>query len=395
MRGLTHLILIIIALAAAATAPARTWRVEKDGSGDATVIQTAIDLAASGDTIQIGPGTFSDFAWAWYNGEWNVYSCAQATQDELTIIGAGIGETIIGGIPPEDYGDTDINGISMINDGVLHLRDLEIVGLVNGVHFEGSVLDIDHCEIDGNSNTGVVTWARGGNAIKNSVFRDNHDVGMYFASTSDNGIVRSCEFYDNDEAIYISHCPHTFIQDCVIHGGRNHVGVFEGAHVELRDCQFCERGATSAVYISSSDVRMYNCRIAAGVDGLYFEQWGSLIGSGNVLEGCSRVTFHVGADATRSFMDFHGNDILNGRGYSVINVASDDNCPSEPCHVDLSGNYWGTDDPDLIATWIYDYYDFHPPHWDHQSIIDFEPFSPVSVPVTPTSWGALKSLFRR
>ncbi len=393
MRGHIHLIPIFIVFVAANVTSARTWRVEKDGSGDATIIQTAIDLAASGDTIQIGPGTFSDYAWAWFNGEWNVYSCAQATQDELTIIGAGIGETIIGGIPPEGYGDTDINGVSMINDGVLHLRDLKILGLVSGVFFFGLAVDVDHCEIDGSSNTGIITWARGGNTIENSVFRDNLDVALFFVDTTDNGVLRSCEFYDNDKAIYIAHCPHTLIQDCVIHGGRTHVGIYEGAQVELRDCQFCERAGTSAVAISSSDVQMYGCRIAAGVDGLYFEQWGSLIGSGNVLEGCSRVTFHVGADAARSFMDFHGNDILNGGGMSVKVVAGDVNCP-DPCHVDLSGNYWGTDDPDQISAWIDDHSDYEPPDWIHRVIIDFEPFSPVSVPVTPMSWGALKALFR-
>ena len=34
----------------------RTWVVELDGSGDFTVIQDAVDAAADGDTIFIGPG---------------------------------------------------------------------------------------------------------------------------------------------------------------------------------------------------------------------------------------------------------------------------------------------------------------------------------------------------
>jgi hypothetical protein len=39
----------------------RTWSVEKDGSGDFSVIQDAVEAAAPGDTIQIGEGRFEDF----------------------------------------------------------------------------------------------------------------------------------------------------------------------------------------------------------------------------------------------------------------------------------------------------------------------------------------------
>ncbi|MBE0568033.1 MAG: hypothetical protein IH621_18915 [Krumholzibacteria bacterium] len=54
-------LLVATAFVLTTGAEARTWRVEKDGSGDYTVIQDALDAAASGDTIQIGPGRFEDF----------------------------------------------------------------------------------------------------------------------------------------------------------------------------------------------------------------------------------------------------------------------------------------------------------------------------------------------
>jgi len=38
------------------SAPAATWTVERDGTGDFTVIQEAGDVAADGDTIRIGRG---------------------------------------------------------------------------------------------------------------------------------------------------------------------------------------------------------------------------------------------------------------------------------------------------------------------------------------------------
>jgi hypothetical protein len=39
------------------TAPARTWYVAADGSGDASTIAAAVDSSSSGDVILVGPGT--------------------------------------------------------------------------------------------------------------------------------------------------------------------------------------------------------------------------------------------------------------------------------------------------------------------------------------------------
>jgi len=41
--------------------------VEKDGTGDFTIIQDAIDAAGDGDTIQIGAGRFNDYI---YDAPW-------------------------------------------------------------------------------------------------------------------------------------------------------------------------------------------------------------------------------------------------------------------------------------------------------------------------------------
>lgn len=54
----TVFLAMMLASLLASGAEARTWRVERDGSGDYTIIQDAVDAAASGDTIRIGPGRF-------------------------------------------------------------------------------------------------------------------------------------------------------------------------------------------------------------------------------------------------------------------------------------------------------------------------------------------------
>jgi len=66
----------------------RTWHVEKDGSGDFTVIQDAVDAAASGDTILIGPGRYEEYAEQELAG--NYFNMHVHVADmEISLIGAG------------------------------------------------------------------------------------------------------------------------------------------------------------------------------------------------------------------------------------------------------------------------------------------------------------------
>ncbi|MBK7670012.1 MAG: hypothetical protein IPJ24_01300 [bacterium] len=55
MMHLRILSIIAVVLHAGSTATAGTLTVRRDGTGDFTVIQDAVNAAASGDTIRIGP----------------------------------------------------------------------------------------------------------------------------------------------------------------------------------------------------------------------------------------------------------------------------------------------------------------------------------------------------
>ena len=83
-------VVLAISLLAGTLAHGRTWRVERDGSGDFTVIQDAVDAAGSGDVIEIGPGRFDEFA-QYDNGgpTWDIYIFIVGK--DLTFIGAGMG----------------------------------------------------------------------------------------------------------------------------------------------------------------------------------------------------------------------------------------------------------------------------------------------------------------
>jgi len=60
MKTSILLLIILLACFGPSTVLARTWYVEQDGTGDWVSIQAAFEASASGDTILIGPGVYSN-----------------------------------------------------------------------------------------------------------------------------------------------------------------------------------------------------------------------------------------------------------------------------------------------------------------------------------------------
>ena len=87
-------------LLAVGTAPpvlAATWTVQRDGSGDFSVIQDAIDAADPGDTILIGPGRYDTFhAQTSTVDNFPFAAICWVAKADLTIVGAGRDVTFLG-----------------------------------------------------------------------------------------------------------------------------------------------------------------------------------------------------------------------------------------------------------------------------------------------------------
>ncbi len=84
----------------------------------------------------------------------------------------------------------------------------------------------------------------------------------------------------------------------------------------------------------------------------------------------------------------HECDLAKGdRG--VVYIPDRTNCLST-FHLDMTNNYWGTDNPDSIQAWIHDRNDTDLAcFW-----VDYEPFYSTHTPVQTKNLGGLKALFR-
>ena len=125
------------------TSRAGTWNVEKDGSGDYSVIQHAVDAAADGDTILIGPGRYDDYAT--YDTVDGTLICYVYIPDKsLTLVGSGMGMTVIGPaseIHPVTEHERGINA-AYYGAGELFISDLSVEHLYGGIlvgHHSGKI----------------------------------------------------------------------------------------------------------------------------------------------------------------------------------------------------------------------------------------------------------------
>jgi hypothetical protein len=377
----------------------KVFYVEKDGSGDYTVIQDAVDVAASGDTIRIGVGRFDDKQWVTSPG-WSEYVRVLVDQQELTIIGSGP-ETIIG---PEAVWDESqgsprgIVGSDFWGNERLVLEDLCIENLRRGVYasyetIPSCTLVVSSCLFKRNDDS---LWLLGVGAdisVLNSRFEYLVDTGQHIVGWQhENLTIEGCEFF-MDASIYgqrgvsLNLVDNTTISNCNFSSGTVGVSFSVSTLFEVRDSVFQGQG-NYGIYVNgeggsgtiqSSSFRqnrwgMYvpSQTFAVAVEDCLFE---------DVFEGSIVVSYGGGLSVHRCDLS---------RGIVGVFQSVDLSTCSVTSTINMEDNYWGTTDADSISAWILDRNDSP----DACNFVDFEPFSAVPLPTEKQSLGGLRAMFR-
>ncbi|MBE0566220.1 MAG: right-handed parallel beta-helix repeat-containing protein [Krumholzibacteria bacterium] len=386
------LVAILIAVLSASTAHARTWRVEKDGSGDYTVIQDALDAAASGDTIRIGPGRFEEFRiYPTNGGDQAVIAMVQVA--EITFIGSGIDQTIIG--PTSfDWQDGDpptrgVNCIAQSTSGKVVVERLAHENLFSGVYVENAgPLTVTDCSFRG-CRYGINAFVS--SVVERSDITDCR-IGIWIKAPGVYGTVTGCRFVDVEgtavsfqslESGIASDCRFSACIDC------NTVGVqCFGSGGGIYDCVF--EGLLQPIYMTSAAYPeiLRNRAATAGI--CLYSNSEAFTAEGNVFQATGPFPalqlYSRGLPHT-----IRGNHILRGTGLAVEVLG---HTGPEDYHLDMTGNWWGTTDRDSISAWIHDGNDvMWPPGGLVECTVDFEPIAEAPIPTEKKSLGGLKALF--
>lgn len=379
-------------------AKAKTWSVERDGTGDFTIIQDAVDAAASGDTILVGPGRFDEKRLVTTPG-WTEYVRVQVMQEELTIIGSGP-ETIIGQENPWDSGQGHHKGIASGDswgNAVLRVESLQLENMRDALYtsyeFGGTnFLEVRACSFSGNEFSLFLIGNNGTVEVSDCTFNNMSGDGVHVAGWGHNEVtIRKCAFGLGNEiygqqAVGLMNVQEGLIEDCSLIGGTTGISVSGGGPVMVKGCIFNNQGNLAIFPSSLSTVAIDSCNFSNQTKVIRSLDSGNEIAITNsVVQNVVDCSFWI--SYTGSF-SVNNCDLAKG-GWGVVVVEEQPSC-AHSGRIDMTNNYWGTDSPDSIRAWIHDRNDSE----DACYYVDFEPYSDVPLPTEKKSLGGLKSLYR-
>ena len=229
---------------------ARTWFVERDGSGDYTVIQDAVDVAASGDTIRIGTGRFDEKRFVTSQG-WSDSVCVLVDQNELTIIGSGT-ETRIGQDRPWAIGQGYPRGIVASDywgNKAICICNLQVENMYDGIYKcdesgGDSNLDVSDCLFNRNQYAITANSAGGIVYVESCIFEYTADDGIHVHGWNQSmfSVVR-CAFLLNNivygqSSLGLVNVQNSLIEDCEFSGGTVGAIVTYGGPARFLNCTF-------------------------------------------------------------------------------------------------------------------------------------------------------------
>lgn len=388
MKYSTHLVAVLVVMSLAGSVCAKTWRVELGGSGDYTDIQPAVEAAAPGDTIRIGPGRFATFhpitAPAWTEN-----TIVGVLKDNLTFIGSGQDVTILG--PESFWAPSGQNPMVFCSFGghVGTLSDMTIENVRTGIYWEEGTLDVHACSLRAKDSVFIaLDLMVDEGRIRNCVFdmtAGGRAVQIVNVLGNVRGIgVENCTITGARYGVSVGYgAPNINITDCVLDVTWWGI-VFDGMSTgTVRNCRIRGAQDRSVLAMNGSAIDISNTEIEGGRLGIDVIGSASIVGAGTVITGTTEAALSISSNGRASISGSH---ILRASGWAVYCYPFN----GSPVTIDLTGNYWGTTDSTAIEASIHDsrYYSPNP------YTVIYEPFANGPVPTESASWGSLKALWR-
>ncbi|MFA4947106.1 MAG: right-handed parallel beta-helix repeat-containing protein [Candidatus Krumholzibacteriia bacterium] len=380
-------LLAILAVASLSfSAQCRTWRVTIDGDGDAPTIQAAIDSAAEGDEVLVGPGTYT-----WTN------QGSGAEAGFIRFLGGQEGITLRSELGPENT----------ILDAEYHSRVI-YVHAYNRITVDGFTIMHGVAPSFGDFVGGGFFTHIAREVVRNCIFVENKaNYGGGISCVVNDGFIRveGCTFVDNEAvigggALLLANGSGTcYVSDCLI---RNNKAGSRGGGIYQSDCNsviercvisgneagsegsgFCESAGKTAVISACTFSRN------GAANSVVYAKGGSVLSLERLIVAFN-VSNALGADATSTVSvaccDIFGN--LGGDAIPAGFIKKGTNLSVDPlfCGAAGSENYYLRSDSPCL-----------PENQDFDEICLPMGACPVAcgaVSVERTTWGSIKSIFR-
>ena len=382
MRRLAIAILLALCASPASSA---TLRVERDGSAAYTTIQPAIDAAAPGDTILIGPGHYTEHQTATLHlWSWSIEVYALVRTDSLTIMGTDRDAVVIG--PETAPGFYEFGPKGIVFDNVVggDVSSLSCTNTYNGIyistHGTGSAVVGSLFRGCGN---GISAFCGGLLQVSDCVFEDCTGTGAICYDPTPRFELSRSVFNNNGYAVDVVATPSALIQNCVVTGGSVGIQFEQGSVGSIVDCRVTDTLICGIVSTDGATVGLTRVNVTGGMYNLGITG-GRATGTDCVFGGGTRAAVYIPAWPRLTLHNCH----ILSEGGRLVELVKANELPV--IHADLRGNYWGIADRDSIAALIWDGTDDP----TINGIVDFEPFSATPLPAEKKSLGGVKSLYR-
>ena len=370
-------------------AQGRTITVERDGTGEYIILQEALNAAADGDTILIGPGEYTEMYKVQYPGyPWEVDVVGDIKVGDLTIIGSGPEQTFIGSATQNiDYSHYTPNCLIMLEGVYLEVLGVTLRNGFDGLFGGGAEVHINNCHFIDNDRSSTFDNV-GGGVISNCQFSTqylggNRHIGFYSGGS---GVTIDNCFFESpvDFGVLVNGADDIVVQGCDFSGIDVGVQVSAGGGCRISSSNFdCLKYAVTVTPVAAR-CEILDCELSGG--------WAAAAVANAVFQATQSV--FIGGIFTTLYFENSLATVMSDchifKGPASNSVWCLQSADYGFIQHELRNNFWDTDDPAVIESLILDVHDDPNIHAE----VLFEPFAGGPVGKENASWGNLKAMWR-